>query len=150
MKRSKSTQQKQKLKIRSIIIGGAAALAIFAAFGIITVILPNGIFIRMTPVYFYDYIFLVLTSVLSGAYIGLWHYTKRTQTKCNYTATGGAVGGFFSFGCAICNKLLVLLLGITGVVAYVMPLQPILGVISILLLAYAVYVQSKFLSLRSK
>ncbi len=137
-------QKKQELKTRSILIGSIAAFSVFVAFGIITVLIPNDIFIRMTPVYFYDYIFLVMTSILSGAYIGLWYYTKKTQTKCNYAATGGAVGGFFSFGCAICNKLLIFLLGVTGVVAYFMPIQPILGVASVTLLAYAVYVQSKF------
>ncbi len=146
MTNMKRKQQKQKLKVRSIIIGGIAAFSIFAAFGIITVLLPNELFTRMTPVYFYDYIFLVMTSILSGAYIGLWYYTKKTQVKCNYAVTGGAVGGLFSFGCAICNKLLIFLLGITGVVAYFMPIQPILGIISIILLTYAVYMQSKTLS----
>ncbi len=141
---------KQKLKARSIIIGSIAAFSIFAAFGIVTVLLPNEFFIRMTPVYVYDYIFLVMTSILSGAYIGLWYYTKKTQTKCNYAATGGAVGGFLSFGCAICNKLLILLLGVTGVVAYFMPIQPILGVVSVALLAYAVYMQSKTLLSRGR
>ena len=70
----------------------------------------------------------------------------KKQMKCNYAAAGGAVGGLFSFGCAICNKILVLLLGITGVVVYFMPIQPILGVVSIILLAYAVYMQAKFIS----
>ncbi len=150
MKKPKSTEQKHKLKTLSIILGSVSALVIFAAFGIITVLLPNGIFIRMSPVYFYDYIFLVLTALLSGAYIGLWYYTKKTQTKCNYAATGGAVGGFLSFGCAICNKILILLLGVTGVVTYFMPLQPVLGIISLILLSYAVYMQSKFLISRGK
>ncbi|MBI4095980.1 MAG: hypothetical protein HY438_03910 [DPANN group archaeon] len=143
-------KSKQQLKTRSIIIGSLAALSIFTAFGIITVLLPNEIFIRMTPVYFYDYIFLILTSVLSGTYIGLWYYTKRTQVKFSYAATGGAVGGFFSFGCAICNKILILLFGVTGVVMYFMPLQFALGTISIILLSYAVYKQSKFLTSGSK
>ncbi|MBI2232614.1 MAG: hypothetical protein HYU56_01735 [Candidatus Aenigmarchaeota archaeon] len=132
-----------QLKTRSALIGSLAALAIFSAFGIITALVPNELFIRMTPVYFYDYIFLILTSVLSGAYIGLWYYAKKTRTSCNYAATGGAVGGFFSFGCAICNKLLILLLGLSGVAAYFMPIQPVLGAISIALLTYAVYMQSK-------
>ncbi|MFA4820019.1 MAG: hypothetical protein WC613_03630 [Candidatus Aenigmatarchaeota archaeon] len=142
----KKQKAKKELKLRSAVVGSLAALSIFAAFGIITVLLPNDIFIRMTPVYFYDYIFLVLTSVLSGTYIGLWYYMKKTQTKCNYAATGGAVGGFLSFGCAICNKLLILFLGLSGVAAYFMPIQPILGVISLILLSYAVYTQSKFIS----
>ncbi|MBI2971812.1 MAG: hypothetical protein HYY37_05325 [Candidatus Aenigmarchaeota archaeon] len=136
-------KSKHQLKIRSILIGSLAALTILLAFGFITALIPNALFIRMTPVYFYDYVFLSLTSILSGAYMGLWYYAKRTQAKCNYAAAGGAVGGLFSFGCAICNKILILLLGVTGVVTYFMPLQPVLGVISLILLSYAVYKQSK-------
>ena len=73
----KQKHQMQKLKMQSIIMGGVSTLIIFSAFGIITVLLPNDLFIRMTPVYTYDYIFLILTSILSGAYMGLWYYTKE-------------------------------------------------------------------------
>jgi len=136
----------QELKTHSIIIGSLTAVAIFIVFGIVTVIIKNRFFIRMTPIHWYDHLFLILTSTLSGAYIGLWHYAKNNKnlnSKCDYVAGSGAVGGFFSFSCAICNKLLIWLIGLSGVVAYFMPFQPILGVISISLLAYAVYVQTK-------
>ncbi|MBI2670425.1 hypothetical protein HYX18_00380 [Candidatus Woesearchaeota archaeon] len=140
---------KSLLKARSIIIGIMTALAIFVFLGMISVLVPNPFFKRMTQIYFYDYIFLVLTSLLLGAYIGLWYYKKNSSSMCNYAAAGEATGGFFSFGCAICNKLLIWVLGLSGVVSYFMPIQPILGVISILLLAYVVYLQSKSLYLTS-
>ena len=143
----KKAKQNKNLKLKSAIIGILVALIIFFIFGVVTVLIKNPFFIRMTPVYWYDYVFLVLTSILSGAYIGLWHYNKNNQKninpKCDYAATGGAVGGFFSFGCAICNKLLIWILGLSGVIAYFMPIQPILGVISMILLGYAVYMQIK-------
>ena len=139
-----------KIKVKSYAIGILVALIVFIIFGVITVLIKNKFFIRMTPVHWYDYLFLALTSILSGAYIGLWYYNANNKTKinskCNYTATGGAIGGFFSFGCAICNKLLVFLLGLSGVVAYFMPFQPILGVISIALLGYAVFIQLRNIS----
>src|SRR3989344_3999576 len=98
-----------KIKVKSYAIGILVALIVFIIFGVITVLIKNKFFIRMTPVHWYDYLFLALTSILSGAYIGLWYYNANNKTKinskCNYTATGGAIGGFFSFGCAICNKL---------------------------------------------
>ena len=104
-------KQNKKLKLKSAIIGSLVALIIFFIFGIVTVLIKNPFFSRMTSVYWYDYVSLVLTSFLSGAYIGLWHYNKKNQkninSKCDYAATGGAVGGFFSFGCAVCNKLLI-------------------------------------------
>ena len=145
----KKSKQNKNLKLKSSVIGILAALIIFFLFGIVTVLIKNPFFVRMTPVYWYDYVFLVLTSILSGAYIGLWHYNKNNQkninSKCDYTAAGGVVGGFFSFGCAICNKLLIWILGLSGVVAYFMPIQPTLGVISMALLCYAVYLQTKIL-----
>ena len=135
---------KNKSSVNSIIIGTIVAFLIFLAFGTVTVLIKNPFFIRMTPIHWYDYLFLILTSTLSGAYIGLWYYAKNNKnlnSKCDYVAGSGAVGGFFSFSCAICNKLLIWLIGLSGVVAYFMPLQPILGVISIAILSYAVYIQ---------
>ena len=145
---------KNKLIIKSIIIGSAAAFLVFLTFGVVTVLIKNPFFIRMTPVYWYDYVFLVLTSLLSGAYIGLWYYNKnnakKINSKCDYTAASGSVGGFFSFSCAICNKLLIWLLGLSWVVTYFMPFQPILGAISIGLLSYAVFAQLRILIVQNK
>ena len=136
-----------KIKVKSYAIGILVALIVFIIFGVINVLIKNKFFIRMTPVHWYDYLFLTLTAVLSGAYTGLWYYNKKSNKsisdKCNYAAAGGVVGGLFSFGCAICNKLLIFLLGLSGVMTYFMPLQPILGIASISVLGYAVYIQSK-------
>lgn len=141
--------QSRKLKIKSLVVGITTALIIFLVFGIVTVLISNRFFIRMTPVHWYDYAFLISTSLLSGVYAGLWYYKKNNNisinNKCNYTAGGGIVTGLFSFGCAICNKLLVFLLGLSGVMSYFMPIQPILGVLSIGLLSFAVYTLYKSL-----
>ncbi|MBI3026993.1 hypothetical protein HYY70_02675 [Candidatus Woesearchaeota archaeon] len=144
-----------KLAINSIIIGSVVAFIVFLVFGTVTVLIKNPFFIRMTHVHWYDYIFLILTALLTGVYACLYHYNKSNKEsfdkKCNYTAAGGIVGGLFSFGCAICNKLLVFLLGLSGVMVYFMPLQPILGVISIAILSYAVYIQLRNMDIsRSK
>jgi hypothetical protein len=40
-------------------------------------------------------------------------------------------------GCPVCNKLVVLLLGAGGALSYFAPLQPVLGMVSLALLAYA-------------
>jgi hypothetical protein len=149
MTRIKNLQKDRKSKIHALIIGSLAALILFVVLGMVSVLIKNPFFVRMTPIHFYDYLFLILTSMLSGAYIGLWHYAKNREnvnSKCDYAAGSGAIGGFFSFSCAICNKLLIWLIGLSGVVAYFMPIQPLLGVISVGLLAYALYVQIKNLS----
>lgn len=119
-----------------------AGSAVFIGLGFLTVLISNQFFIRMTPIEYYDYIFLFFTAALSGAYIGLKYYSKKTLRKCNTAAAAGFFGGLLSFGCAICNKLLIILLGLTGVVTYFMPIQPVLGILSVILLAYAVYMQA--------
>lgn len=50
------------------------------------------------------------------------------------------MGGFLSFlavGCPTCNKLVVLALGTTGALDWFAPAQPVLGIVSIALLAWA-------------
>lgn len=129
------------MKIYAIIVGSLATILIFIFLGMITVLIPNNFFTRMSPVHVYDYVFLVLTSLLIGIYFGLWYYKKKTRTQCEYAAVGGLLSGVFSFGCAICNQLLVFLLGVTGVVTYFMPFQPFLGMMSVGMLSYGIYKQ---------
>lgn len=119
------------------------ALSLFFLLGSITNLIPNPFFIRMSQTHWYDYLFLTLTSILSGMYAGIWYYKKKTKDVCSYMAAGGMMGGVFSFGCAICNKLLVLILGFSSVMTYFMPFQPLLGVVSVSLLTYGVYQQAK-------
>ncbi len=125
----------------AVIVGSVAAVAITVVFGVLTVLIPNTFFTRMTPIHFYDYIFLGLTSILAGTSLGLWHYSRTINTACTSATLGGSVGGVLSFGCAICNKLLLLLLGVSGVMTYFMPIQPYLGVVSVGLLSAGVYGQ---------
>jgi hypothetical protein len=42
-----------------------------------------------------------------------------------------------AIGCPVCNKLVVLALGVGGALTYFAPVQPILGFLSVGLLAYA-------------
>lgn len=113
---------------------------LFLLLGGVTALLPNRFFIRMTPVIPLDYVYLTLTSLLSGTYISLHLYQKQYQNRtCTIAAYSGGAGGFLGFGCSLCNKPLLLLLGATGVLTYVEPYRPLMGGIGILLLAYAVY-----------
>lgn len=113
-------------------------------FGIVTVLIPNDFYVRMTPITFLDYVLFILTSFLLGTYTSLsLHKSVSTNLACDSGAFGGGVGGFVGFGCAICNKILVLLLGITGVLTYVEPYRPIIGFVGVGLLSYAVYAKFK-------
>ncbi len=120
--------------LRLLLFGGF----FFLIFSFGTAIVPNDIFVRMTPVMTLDYVFLFLTSILFGAYLAIQHYPVKEEMKCSASAFGGGLLGFLGFGCSICNKLLVLLLGVTGVFTLFEPIKPLFGVLGVIFLSYAV------------
>ena len=66
--------------------------------GIVTDVIPNSYFLRMTPVTALDYVLLVLTSMLIGTYISLRkHLRRRAEGRCTIAAGAGGVAGFLGF-----------------------------------------------------
>lgn len=126
-------------RIKYWIIGILSSIGIFIIFGVPTALIPNPWFIRMIGKNSFDYGFLILSSILLGAYIGVHYYKKNTAKKCAAVTYSGGIGSFLAFGCPICNKLLVLLFGATALMVYLEPYRPILGFVSIALLGGALY-----------
>jgi hypothetical protein len=56
-------------------------------------------------------------------------------------AFGGALLSFFSVGCPVCNKVVVLLLGLGGAMTIFIPLRPFLGLASIVLLSVTLFLR---------
>ena len=130
--------EKQK-KAKYIMIGVLSSMGLFFLLGIPTSVIPNSFFIRMIPVKFLDYFFLIFSSVLLGSYIGVHYYKKNQVKKCDIITTTGGIGSFLAFGCPICNKLLVVLFGATALMTYFEPYRPVLGFVSTGLLGGALY-----------
>jgi len=122
------------------LLGLVISIAIFISLGVLTAVIPNQFFVRMTAINYLDYVFLALTSILMGTYVSLSIYSKKNgNTLCKPAAYSGGIFGFLGFGCALCNKLLLLLLGAAGVLTYVEPFRPVLGSVGIGLMGFAVY-----------
>ena len=51
--------------------------------------------------------------------------------------------GWFAVGCPVCNKIALVVLGYTGALTYFAPLQPVLAVLSVVLLLVVVVVRLK-------
>ena len=117
-------------KLKYLFLGLGVGLLFFFVSGIVTVLLPNSFFTRMTPISTLDYVFLASSSVLLGAYVGVHYYKKNTTKKCDTVASTGGVGSFLAFACPVCNKLLVFLFGATALMTYFEPYRPVLGVVS--------------------
>ncbi len=140
---------------RSAVLAGAAvALAV----GLPTDVIPNPVFGRPVPVTWWSYPVLVLTAVMGGVLIA--SYVRPTSDLETDTGagpspagaslgfeagaerqakTGGVAGmlSFFAVGCPVCNKIVLVALGTAGARQWFEPFQPVLAVVSLLLLGYA-------------
>ena len=112
--------------------------------GLPTEMFDTPLFVRMTPVRWWDYPFWVAGAVLVGLLAAT--YVAAPDGEDARASLGGAQGSkffgggllsVFAIGCPVCNKLVVLALGAGGALSYFAPVQPILGLLSVGLLGYA-------------
>ena len=105
--------------LASLACGVPVALVV----GLPTAIVPSGVFVRMTPVRPLDWVLWLASAALAGA----------LQTRLS----AGGLLSVLAVGCPTCNKLAVLALGAGGALTFFAPLQPLLGAVSLVLLAHA-------------
>lgn len=125
-------------------IAAIAAVLTFVLVGIPTAMIENGFFVRMVPVRTQDYVIWVATALLMGLVGGSF-----TVGRVKGSAAKAGVGGLLSFlatGCPICNKLVVLLLGVSGALTYFAPLQLYIGIASIALLLWTLHLRLSAIS----
>lgn len=125
-----------------------AALATVGAallIGVPTGVVPTPFYTRMTPVLWWNYPVWALSAVLVGLTAATYvRATDGDTPKANRHArrtAGGTLVSMFAVGCPICNKLVVGVLGTSGALSYWAPIQPVLGVLTLALLAVALAVR---------
>ncbi|MEP6693723.1 MAG: hypothetical protein ABJB39_03675 [Chloroflexota bacterium] len=118
------------------LIGATFATFLYA---VTTAVIPNPFFIRMTPVRPLDYLFLAL-GVALFATLTATYALPGPERGVNRGVAGGILAGL-AIGCPVCNKVVVAVLGVAGALSYFEPIQPLLGVFGIALLALGVLVQ---------
>ena len=129
--------------MKYLTIAVASGATIFLIFGVVTDLIPNPWFIRMVESKSLDYFFLAASSVLFGSYVAVHFYKRTISKKRKVSAYAGGVASFLGFGCVLCNKILLLLLGAAGALAYVEPYRPFIGFAGLGLMGYAVYGEGK-------
>jgi hypothetical protein len=118
-------------------LGGAALAAVVVA--IPTGIIATPFYHRMTPVLWWNYPALALTAALEGFLLATYVRAGRAgQANTGKAATGGVLA-FLAVGCPVCNKLVVLAVGVSGALSFWAPLQPLLALASFTLLVFAVH-----------
>ena len=118
--------------------------------GILTKLIPTPLFSRVVPTSPQDYTIWIASALLLGPLLSLMTLypmpsPKAAPGKASLAGTGRAFGGallsFFSVGCPVCNKVVVLLLGLGGAMTIFNPLRPFLGLASIVLLGVTLYLR---------
>lgn len=117
---------------------GTVASAI--VLGVPSAVIPNPFFVRMTPTEPVNLVVWLVSAPLAGLLIAT--YVARAGTVQDPHADAGAgkvtvggIGAFLAIGCPICNKIIVAVLGVSGALNVFAPLQPLIGALSIALLA---------------
>ena len=119
---------------------------IVALFGLISTALvigiPTGIvqtpfYHRMTPVLWWNYPVWIASSMLSGLILATYVRTQVSRDSASRFGIGGSVLSLLAVGCPICNKVVVMAIGVTGALNVWAPMQPLLGVFSVVLLLWA-------------
>ncbi|KDQ70505.1 hypothetical protein ACFYPK_18265 [Streptomyces halstedii] len=117
----------------------AAAFAVATAVvvGVPTAVVPTPFFGREVPVQWWNYPALALTALLSGLVLATYLRPGPPAASGGRLGSLGGVLSFFAVGCPVCNKIVLLLLGTGGALTYWAPLQPLLALASLALLAEA-------------
>ena len=122
--------------------------------GIPTRLVPTSLFSRVVPTSPQDYVIWIVSALLLGPLLSLMTLypmpsQKVVQGKGSLLGSGRAFAGtllsFFSVGCPVCNKVVVLLLGLGGAMTIFNPLRPFLGLASIILLSITLYLRLRAL-----
>lgn len=129
---------------RRYLVAVVAGLGWLVLSGTPTDIIDTPLFVRMTPVEWWNYPFwlasAVLVGLLAATYVSVPGVGSSGASQQGKTLSGGLLS-VFAVGCPVCNKLVVLTLGASGALAYFAPIQPILGFLSVGLLLYALRVR---------
>ncbi len=125
---------------------GAALTTVLV--GVPTAVVPSPLFSRSVPVQWWNYPVLAATAVLAGLVLATFVKPPRgsrtpedhDDPSARTVGRLGSAGGLLSLlavGCPVCNKLVLVLLGTSGALTYWAPLQPLVAVVSLVLLAEA-------------
>lgn len=100
-------------------------------------IVPNPIFVRTVETRPADVIVWLVTAPLIGLTIATYvvrpHATGHGDRGAAQVTFGGLVA-FFAIACPVCNKIVLLALGVSGALNVFAPVQPFIGIVSVVLL----------------
>lgn len=118
----------------------AGTLLALLALGVPTAIIPNPLFVRMSPTEAFSVVVWLASAPLLGVILATYVTPPRplhaaaARDGAGVPATVGGLAAFLAVGCPICTKLVVAALGVSGALTVFAPLQPLIGTASVGLL----------------
>lgn len=131
--------------VRRWVAASIAVLGSLVLLGIPTALIPNPVFARQIEAPGWTWPSLVVTAVLAGLLLatyvrpdgeGASSSDEATPEEARSVTIGGLLS-FFAIGCPTCNKLVLIALGSSGAITWFEPVQPVLALAGIVLLAWA-------------
>ena len=125
--------------VRRWVAAGIGTVVVAVLLGLPSELIPNSVFARsVTPPTWWHYPVWIAASVLSGLLVATYVRQRGRPEPTGEGREGFAtVLAFFAVGCPVCNKLAVIALGSTGALTWFGPIQPVLGVVAVGVLAAA-------------
>ena len=130
--------------LKGWIAAAIGAIAAFVVLGVPTAMIGNPYFIRMIPARDQDYVIWIASSLLLGLVIGT--FAISSVKGGGGKAMGSGILTFLAVGCPICNKLVIVFLGISGALAYFEPVQLYLGIGSVIFLVWTLLLRARSVS----
>jgi hypothetical protein len=135
------TAQMRSWSARRWLTALVVACATVLVVAIPTDMLSNPYFTRSMPVTWWSYPVLIVTAIFSGLLVATY-VASPVMPSAPSKSSGrfgsiGVLATYFAVGCPICNKLVVLALGVSGAMAWFAPIQPALALASLVMLAWA-------------
>ena len=124
---------------RQWLVAAVAGVATVLVVALPTAVIPNPVFGRSIEATWWSYPVVLVTGVLGGLLMATY-VRSADGSERDPALTLGTVGGlaaFFSVGCPVCNKLVLLALGASGAVTWFAPVQPYLALASLALMTWA-------------
>lgn len=123
-------------------VAGLGTLATLLLLGLPAVLIPNGLFAREIEPTWWSYPVWVATSILAGLVMATYvrNGSEGEDGRSDRDGRRGIIGAalaWFAIGCPVCNKLVLLALGTSGAMSWFAPLQPVLAIGGMVLLAWA-------------
>lgn len=116
------------------------AVGVVVVIGIPTALIETPYFGREIPAPWWAWPSLAVSAVLAGLLLATYVAVPAGLTEERAVTRGGWAGGaltFFAVGCPVCNKLVLLALGSAGALTWFEPVQPVLQLVAVGLLAWA-------------